>query len=895
MFVLQFKKVTPQRIVVEVQNENCELLLQRPVNRYNRKDVEWLMRLTEWTLPDANRIIVNFLDGDGEEELYQVTPGPQVEQEIIGKPAEPDPESIPFFVYVRELTQLRQHALSFRNESSVEAFRTALFDTPGTYTEPIIEWSGTDRLCCLDIDYHSTQAPTKQYIDGIVSRIRPQPYCWHYSHGDGKGHGAKLYFSSHPGYSAVELASVAGLQWVELDPRATFDLTRSTRHPGFKRTRDDMKPPVTSMDDIHVTYGSGDVSAVRRLLLSEVESSDVEDYLASRGWRIGLSLPHTECPIDPTEGAKQPVYIGDRGILCLRCRDRGLGGKVPGFRSYASLIGGKDNRIRTMVKNFVHLEHARIILQNLYPTIPETILDNVYRVMLKIVHSPDDPRINLAMLAGKGFIRITGQWVSVDGTTSLADGTQRYVQSLPAVLIPKEDGYSVNIPALTAFLNAGDLSEYGYQDVSFLRGCKVYGQYLPYPNKEIVKMVCRKEFVDCIPRYLNKSIRMEIEDAWELLEQEFPGINRTYVKLLIAAKGASEGRLAQCPFLMITGVSSAGKSTTVHIAAGICGDKADEPIYHPDPMRFRAALMDGAKQSGFICINEVFKMSANSKLSATQALDPMLSLTEDSRSHVLYVGTVPFGRLPVFVLTDINCPSEVTQDYQLTRRFTFYRLDDSIEWTNSLVTRNIKPHEFRLISPEHNRAADTILSDVIDEFFRKPTPLVEISRQLGIGVAEVDTIPMVTPEIMVNSDNSSSTENVETPYFELDERTELKIRLRKFHKLVCEASPLTGSHAQRYAPHQGWRLIERFGGGELLELWNEVCSGHNGAEWISSRICDAEDWGRLLGFHPTDTIGKKWNIVFQIAEFTNQGRHLYVRFRSTDSKKRPCWVNGNYV
>lgn len=134
---------------------------------------------------------------------------------------------------------------------------------------------------------------------------------------------------------------------------------------------------------------------------------------------------------------------------------------------------------------------------------------------------------------------------------------------------------------------------------------------------------------------------------------------------MIAAKGASEGRLAQCPFLIITGVSSAGKSTTVHTAAEVCGDKADEPIFYPDVQRFRGSLMDAAKTRGFVCVNEVFKMSDRAKLAPTQALDPTLSLTEDSRSHVLYVGSVPFRRLPVFVLTDINCSAEIMQDFQL--------------------------------------------------------------------------------------------------------------------------------------------------------------------------------------------------------------------------------------
>lgn len=863
--ILQLIPKSLTQYTAEIYNDEGGLLQQKILNRYNERDARWLATVSQWSLVETNQTIQQLCENEERSpECFDFEPPVELVESWTSTPANnppPPPEVVPFVLHMREITQLKRHGKTFRHADPATALAEAFADsTP--WKEPIIEWVDTDRLCCLDIDYHATTPPDPDTLYSLVASIRPQPFAWHPSHGGG----AKLYYVEHPGYSAIELASVAGMQWVETHPHATFDLIRSTRHPAYFRSRDGKPPPCES---VSFTHGSGDVSSLKRLIHSEVEDSDIEEWLQNRGWNMGQTLPHTHCLIEPDSSYKECVFVGDRGIFCHKCAAKGLGGRTPGLVTYGSLIRGADGRVKNMVNHFVHLEHARIVLHNLYPNIPLKVLDNIYRVMLKIVHG-DDARVNMAMCAGKGFVRTRGQWVSADSDTSIADGLSSYVRSLPVTLFAKKDEWGVNIPCLTALLNSGDVSDYGYYDVSFLRGCKIYGQFLPYPHGEIVKVITRREFHKALPRYTPPSRRMPVESAWQLLETEFPGINRTYLELLIAAKGASEGRLAQCPFLMITGVSSAGKSTTVHIAAGLCGDKADEPIFYPDVMRFRGSLMDAARTSGFICVNEVFKMAERAKLSPTQALDPMLSLTEDSRSHVLYVGSVPFGRLPVFVLTDINCPDEIKNDYQLARRFTFYRLDSSIEWTNTLVERNIRPHEFRLISDEHADAADSILSTIIDTHFQEPTPLSVIASRLGIQT----TLDSIKPaELSVDQ---------EMEIDEMDQRAEAKNTLLKFYQTVVKAPGLTGSDAQRYNPTKGWKKIDRGVTSDILDIWAELCDGQNGTAWCRSRACDAEDWGKLLRL--------PFPVVLDVAHY--QQRVLYVRFRSADSSRKPKWING---
>lgn len=890
--LLQFIHKGSTKLAIEVYDDAGQLIHQRLINRYNENNIKALSRIAGWDIPTTNQNVNTFCEQEEDETAaYDFEPSPALLQEWTGvEPEAPPPveETQPFVLHIRELTQSKRTGIAYQDFDAGNALYNALTDTTHKWTEPVIEWTEKDRLACLDVDYHTAEPPSETILHRIASSIRPQPYLWHPSHGGG----AKLYYVSHPGYNATELASVAGLQWVQQDPRATFDIIKQTRHPGYTRTRDDKEPPCKNPADICVPKGSGDVSPLKRLLASEVNSDDIEEFLQERGWKIGMMLPHSECIIDPggsSDESKDSIFIGDAGLFCHRCYQRGLGGKTPGFTSFASLLPGVDNRIRNMVKHFTHLEHARVVLNNIFPAMPQHVLDNVYRVMMKILHPHDDPRIHMAMHAGEGFVRIKGQWVDTDGEVSLTDGLNRYVQSLPAVLNPTQEGFAVNIPRMTAFLNAGDLEEHGYPSISYIRGCKIYGQFLPYPHDEVVKSVVRREFRECPPKYLPKSRRLSSDDAWGLLDQEFPGINQRYMKLLIATKGVSEGRLAQCPFLMITGVSSGGKSTTAHVAAGICGDKADEPLYNNDPVRFRASLVDAARTSGFVCVNEVFKAAKDLRLTPVQALNPMLTLTEDSRSHVLYVGSVPFGRLPVFVLTDINCPPEITQDYQLARRFTFFRLDSSIDWTPSLVANNIRPHEFRLISYNHALAADTILSEVIDEFFQEPTPLTEICKRLGIDTASA--MKMIDPKPdkktireVVNTTNTE-VEVEEDNDDELSERVELRKQLVKLYHNVLLAPKLTGADAARYDPEKGWKKVDRLVKNDILEVWESVCDGTQGNEWGVSRIVDAEDWGKLLGL--------KFPVVMDVSPYPpRQHRCLYVRFRSADSKKRPIWING---
>lgn len=860
--MLSISRRSEYRVAVELFGNEGEVLFQNTLNRFKDKDLRWVANMCGCSLSEATQHL-NTVCSTQVDEVYtalelEVHP-PQAMIDTLTRKVEPAGERIseqgPFQVFVREIAQPVKFAETFADMEPGEALRAA-FEGTKTGTEPLLEWSDKNLLCCLDIDYHNwpnAKRPSHRELKAIVSRLKPQPFCWHPSH---RG-GAKLYYSARPGYTGEELAAIGGISWQKQDPRATFDLIKATRHPCYIRTRDKAKAPLENPEQISYCYGAGDPAEIRRLLAAEMDATETAAFLAEKGWSIGQTLPHSVCPIDAgnsSDESKNSVFIGETGVFCHRCSGRGLGAGGSGFMPYTALAGGNDPRLAVMVKGFCHYEHAAVILTNLFPGVPSQVLEIVYRVMLKIVHTPDDPRIPLALSSGRGFVRGRGLWVTADGTSTLSQGLKEYIRSLPAVLTPGENGFGLNVAKYAAFLNSGSLEQYGYSDITFIRGVRVHGQHMPGREGENVRTIIRSEFRHCSPAYVPASKRMPSKEAWELLDDTYPGIDQNYVRLLIASKGASEGRLAQCPFLMITGPAGSGKSTTPHIAAGICGDKADEPVWHPHPERFRAALMDASRESSFVVINEIFKSADQARVTYVQALNPMLSLTEDSRSHVLYLGSVPFGRLPVFVLTDVNVPPTVENDIQIGRRFIYHRLSSKISWESTFVQRGIRAHEFRCLSHEHSSAADAILSEVIDQFFQEPMSLRDIASALG------------SQYLSAYSDDGNQKHSL----------------MIAFYKEVVNAVPLTGSDAARYSPNTGWKRIDKTGQNTLNDLWCELCDGNTPERWQSSRTCDSEDWASVLGLN--------FPVICDLKAY--QSSAVYVRFRSADDARKPHWING---
>jgi hypothetical protein len=776
--------------------------------------------------------------------------GPKASVDIpYTAPAEPGAVPAgPFTVVVRPKAAPAEHGVEHTADTPDAALRAALdADTP--VTDPLLQWDGFDRLCCLDIDYHLLpfdSRPSPAQLECRAAAIQPRPFCYHVSH----GRGAKLYFAAQPGYGARELAAVAAVCWLGQDRRATADLVRFSRHPRFPSSS---HAGAVGGAPQYGTPGA-DVSPVAAWLTRSVDPGAVEEWLDARGWRRGQKLPHAECPIDPAHvsGSPEPVQILDEGIYCYSCAGRGVAlGKKPGYVPWCSLVGGVPQRAAVMIRNAVHWTHAQLVLRD-DVNLPDSVLQPAYSAAVKLCHGPDSPQAAAVAAAGRDIIRMPGRWVSPDGATTYTQNLHGMLNALPAVWSPGER--AVLQDRRDTFLQSADISHYGYYPVTPVQGAAVYGHHLEYPDGRVAFATpaapFRADGGRFAPRYRPLNERLSIEEAWQRVGQTFPGVNRNYVYLLIALKGLAEGATVQAPFAIVTGPSGSGKSSTVHLAASICGDVASEPMYTADSVRLMQAVAGGLDAGSFVVLNEIFKEAQKAKLKPRAAVDPILTMTPASVAHRLYIGPRPLGRLPALVLTDIEIPAVVHADVQLARRLVWVELQSKVAWEKPISEAGFGGiGRYRLSSPEAALACDAILSDVTDRFFRSPPTVAAVAHELGFGTLE-------------DSGDCGAVRDV----------------LRRFFALVCEAPDLTGQDALRY-PAPGWKVISRGDTNELADTWNQLTNGLQGDEWGESRVVSGEDWSQLLGVAP--------RVHFDRALYRNS---LYVRFR-VGGKLAPEWAS----
>lgn len=712
---------------------------------------------------------------------------------------------------------------------------------PGLSNEKLLCWKDEKQLSCLDVDYHDRAAPDTGWTESIMlTRLAPRPIAWNLS----KSGGIHAFYVSADGFEARDLAAAAALRYRTIDPTAGVELKRQIRGPGDKKV---------------FFEATQDTSG----LLSEwlgVDAFDTErrdEWLASEGMELSARYNHDRCPIQPTPDqgeSRKPVITNDEGIFCHQCGGKGLslGSRRPGWAPWATILGTPSSGdIGCMVRNLTHWGHAKWTLMERLG-LPEDIARRAYNAACSAYHRgrTTEPLVpNIFARETEGMARARGRWMSIqDGVTLPKDIAPR-LGMMPVAQYVGDKGVVKANAAIVNELGSLDidLRKYGYPELDAISGLRMTAQFLDTNQDRTVVALptaaIRTADKKYHPAYIPYSKRMPEDEAWGVLEEVFPKVDHNLLKCLVAAVGcAQELKLGLMPVIFVAGTSAAGKTSHCKLAAALLGITCEEPVFTSDTERFRQSIGDAMESSPLLCVSEVFKdaMRSRQRLTPAEALQPVLNLTPDSRSHKLYTGSVKLGRMMVLVLTEIICPQAVADETQLARRIRFHKLQGSRrEWKASLAKAGLSNiHNLRLLSTTHAQACNSIVSEIIDNHFAAPTMFDHIADSLGVHTLE------------------------DSPDF--DDPTG---NMRYFFKLVSEAPAISDKNYQRKFPGKGYKRISRYeDSGDLLEVYNAFADGA-GSDWMTSRKLTERDWSKILQVDVPVNIDLK-----------NDGSAVYVRF-----------------
>lgn len=758
---------------------------------------------------------------------------------------------------VREIEQTPEQGVGHRATAADFLMRVL----PSVPLSHVATWESSETCCCLDVDYHDIKSPERVLLESAVyTRMAPKPFAWHFS----RGGGLHLFYIAAKGFTAEELAAVAALRFRMIDPTAGVELKRVIRGPGEEKV---------------IFSGEQDTTGTLLEWLREPEGTTdtLEEWLEEEGLEIGKRYDHDKCPLNPTEDGgkhRSPVVVREHGIQCYVCEGKELrwGSRRPGFFPWSTLLGQPSaGDVGIMVRKLCHWGHAKWVLQEKYG-LNEGLARKAYAAALKAYH---DGKPTQALVEGcfdttlLDYTLVGTDWLNLRDQKPFTRALQDAIKGMPAVQYVDAKGQIKSDPLRVNYLiQSMSAKDYGFPPISLIFGIKMAAEYQPLPYKTVVARpnpsLLINENTKPLPRYVPFAHRMPLDKARSVIEQIVPRTDWNLIQCILCGIGtAQETELGLPPRLFVAGPTRAAKSAHFQIAAAIAGVRTGEAVIQGNEERLRQAIMSASESGPIVLINEIFKDAYrnNHKQKPVEALQPILSLTKDSMTHVLYKGPRSFSRQFLLGFTEVQLPTSLRDETQIARRMLYHRLErEKRDWPKTIVAAGVSDlHLLRLASPEVAEACNAILSDVVDHFFITPMTFQEQARQLGIVAIEESNDQLDRAE-----------------YYKL------------FFKLVCEAPPIENERLAKMYP--GFIQIQNGGDGnltdsaaELLATYTELADAPVGKEWYSSQKLSEKDWGYVLGVEDSPTIA-----------LLASGTSVFVRFQVGPLKK-PVKINREIV
>lgn len=733
-----------------------------------------------------------------------------------------------------------------------QAFKGALAHC--AESESIMKWDDRDELSALDVDYHGALTPpSRATAMGFIADLKPRPFAAWVTHGGG----IRALYKRHGSLTAFEMAACGALHMRGLDPTCKAEVITTTRHP---------IPPRKKQTCSAITWATQDLEGILRDWSSVDEAmivpeEKIMDWLGSRGLAYGR-YSHAHCPFDNSEleNGTPPVLFNSDGVKCHRCA--GMGHKTNGYITWARLLAGKrSNRVVESAKTLVPWEHAKLVLDEDYGSmgLGDAVLRAAYSALLKLMHDPEDPRLR-GVFDDYFIVRGAGN-VWLDSST------------LDLVIPPPKAGRFLNMsPCTRAWIDESkdepqwkmksddrmiDLYQTnqvlpGWARVIPVRGKRVYGHNRRYGDDRFVRSVVKSENTI---RYLSEASRASSESVDAHFRKCFPMIDMDFLRLLLVARGYAESGLGRVPMLLITGPSGAGKGQTLALAAHILGDVAASV---GKDVAFELGFGRGLQTGGFVMCDEFAKNPAWTKERVVAQFNKFLPINRDYTYRELYIGPLKVRVDSVVIAANVAYGPEVMEHAQIGRRFVYVPLRRKVpadkDWTRTCGTGDISLWR---TDPDNARMADSLLSEIIDDFFgltvpgEEPTLFEDDARTLGF-----DTVANAAKEGS-DSDEFSIVSDV-----------------KAFFVAVCKLDDVKGQR----------KCIDLASESTVANLWRTLGDkDHKNAFTGKSNAIDELDLAEILEIKdiPDDVS------VFMLAP-QPRGSKLYVAFKMAARKNGPA-------
>lgn len=685
---------------------------------------------------------------------------------------------------------------------SFDSFAAALTAAPPG-GEHLITWRGLSHCAAVDLDDAADAATLRVE----VLRTQPVPAFYWITR---SGRGLRMIFLSGMNYTAEELAACAGVQLLLAFPNAGLEIKHDTRTPPGEWTQ------------CEPTF---DCESLKRLTGGVIHETQASEWLEAKGLVPGQRYPHTQCPVNPYLAAEanpgDALIVHEHYIRCFICGRDGVrfGSADPGYFPIAALSGDRiTTPLKRCVRGMTHWHHARHVMASECPRLPEPVAKAAYRALLRMSR-PEDVRVDRCFTAPP-VVRMRGYWATTMGESIRADKYSAILARLPCA--QREDG-SADAERIEWLSQATDLTPEGYPPLTSVAGYRLTANQ-PQPTGRVFAVfqtpdLRSDEMASRRPRYIKPETRMDIDAAWELLEEAYPRVDRKLVELLIVMKGCTEIRAGLPPMLFIYGPTGAGKTATPMLAAGICGDHVHKVPYTRDNERQFAAIREARSRGSFLVFDEFLKGAQRARHDPEQAMEFSLELDEDAVTHKLYTGPVPVGDLPGFIWCDTVIPDAVAQHEQIGRRLHYAQLPETLRWESSLAACGIaKPDKLRLSpDPRFADAANVILSAVQDRWFvGEPVDFAVVAETLGFAKLQ-------------DSDRAG-------------ERLAL---VRELFRLACDELPAVPTELGKRLPvGSTWRYINLDSDTPAAIIWGQLADRTNPA---ACRAIDEMDLKDKLG------------------------------------------------